>query len=134
VSNNLRILLVEDLADDAELELRELRRSGLVFDSKIVETEADFRRELAGFDPHIVLSDFSLPRFSGMEALGIVRKLRPDLPFIFVSGSIREENALEAMRSGATAYVLKADLRGFTSAIRRAILDAGNKRTTGDVE
>ncbi len=108
--SSLRILVVEDVASDAELELRELRRDGLVFEARIVETEADFRRELDDFEPDIVLSDFSMPRFSGMAALTITRELRPDLPFIFVSGTIGEENAVAALRNGATDYVLKTNL------------------------
>jgi CheY-like chemotaxis protein len=75
IDDSLRILLVEDVASDAEVELRELRRSGLTFDARTVETEADFRRELSSFKPDIILSDFSLPRFSGMSALTIAREL-----------------------------------------------------------
>lgn len=132
--NSLRILLVEDLASDAELELRELRRSGLAFDARIVETEVDFRRELGGFEPDIILSDFSLPRFSGMAALAIARDLRPDLPFIFVSGTIGEENAVAALRSGATDYVLKTNLQRFPSAVRRAISEAGDRKARKQME
>ena len=132
--NNLRILMVEDVASDAELELRELRRGGLSVDARIVETEADFRRELDSFDPDIILSDFSLPRFSGMAALTIARELRPDLPFIFVSGTIGEENAVAALRSGATDYVLKTNLKRFSSAVRRAILEAREKRARKQAE
>ena len=132
--NSLRVLLVEDLASDAELELRELRRSGLIFDARIVETEVDFRRELGGFEPDVILSDFSLPRFSGMAALAIARELRPDLPFIFVSGTIGEENAVAALRSGATDYILKTNLQRFPSAVRRAISEAQEKRARKQAE
>jgi PAS domain S-box-containing protein/diguanylate cyclase (GGDEF)-like protein len=132
--NSLRILMVEDVASDAELELRELRRGGLAVDARIVETEADFRRELDRFDPDIILSDFSLPRFSGMAALTIARELRPDLPFIFVSGTIGEENAVAALRSGATDYVLKTNLKRFSSAVRRAILEATEKKARKQAE
>ncbi len=132
--HSLHILLVEDLASDAELELRELRRGGLVFDVRIVETESDFRRELASFEPDIVLSDFSLPRFSGMAALAIAREMRPDIPFIFVSGTIGEENAVAALRSGATDYVLKTNLTRFPSAVRRAISEAGERRARKQME
>jgi diguanylate cyclase (GGDEF)-like protein/PAS domain S-box-containing protein len=134
IDNNLRILLVEDVASDAELELRELRRNGLTFDARIVETEADFRRDLGSYDPHIILSDFSLPRFSGMAALAIARELRPDLPFIFVSGTIGEENAVAALRNGATDYVLKTNLARFPSAVRRAISEAQEKKARKQAE
>ncbi len=132
--NSLRILLVEDLVSDAELELRKLRRSGLTFDARIVETEADFRRELDSFDPHVILSDFSLPRFSGMAALAIARELRPQLPFIFVSGTIGEENAVAALRNGATDYVLKTNLKRFPAAVQRAVSEAGEKTARREAE
>jgi DNA-binding NtrC family response regulator len=131
---SLRILLVEDLASDAEIELRELRRSGLTFDARIVETEADFRRELGSFEPDVILSDFSLPRFSGMSALTIARELRPDIPFIFVSGTIGEESAVAALRNGATDYVLKTNLKRFASAVRRAISESREKKARKQAE
>ncbi|MEO8157469.1 MAG: EAL domain-containing protein [Betaproteobacteria bacterium] len=134
MSDSLRILMVEDLESDAELELRELRRSGLVFDARIVETEEDFRRELDSFVPDVILSDFSLPRFSGMAALTISRELRPDIPFIFVSGTIGEENAVGALRSGATDYVLKTNLSRFASAVGRAISEATEKKARKQAE
>jgi diguanylate cyclase (GGDEF)-like protein/PAS domain S-box-containing protein len=134
IEESLHILLVEDLASDAELEIRELRRSGLIFDARIVETETDFRRELDGFSPDVILSDFSLPRFSGMAALTISRELRPDIPFIFVSGTIGEENAVAALRNGATDYVLKTNLKRFPAAVRRAISEAREKKARKQAE
>ena len=126
--DELRILLVEDARADAELEVRELRRAGLRFSSRVVEVEPDFRRELDVFDPHVILSDFSLPRFSGLEALAISRQMRPDTPFIFVSGTIGEENAVAALRNGATDYVLKTNLKRFGPAVLRAV-DEARERT-----
>ena len=134
IDDSLRILLVEDMASDAEVELRELRRSGLTFDARTVETEADFRRELSSFEPDIILSDFSLPRFSGMSALTIARELWPEIPFIFVSGTIGEENAVDALRNGATDYVLKTNLKRFGSAVSRAISEAREKRARKQAE
>ena len=134
IDDSLHILLAEDLAADAELEIRELRRGGLIFDARIVETETDFRRELDSFEPDIILSDFSLPRFSGMAALTIARELRPDLPFIFVSGTIGEENAVAALRNGATDYVLKTNLKRFPAAVRRAISEAREKKAREQAE
>ncbi|HEX7812174.1 MAG TPA: EAL domain-containing protein [Burkholderiales bacterium] len=129
-----RILIVEDFGPDAELELRELRRSGLNFTAKVVETERDFRDSLSSYDPHVVLSDFSLPQFSGMAALAICRELRPDIPFIFVSGTIGEESAVEALRSGATDYVLKTNLRRFPSAVQRAITESRDRQARHKAE
>ncbi len=129
-----RILIVEDFAPDAELELRELRRGGLRFDSRIVETEPSFREALEEFNPHVVVSDFSLPQFSGMAALAICRQLRPDIPFIFVSGTLGEESAVEALRSGATDYVLKTNLKRFASAVQRAITEARDRQARRSAE
>jgi diguanylate cyclase (GGDEF)-like protein/PAS domain S-box-containing protein len=129
-----RILLVEDFAPDAELELRELRRAGMRFTSKVVDNEADFRESLASFDPQIVLSDYSLPQFSGLAALAICRELKPDIPFIFVSGTIGEESAIEALRNGATDYVLKTHLKRFPSAVQRALTDAKDRQARRSAE
>jgi diguanylate cyclase (GGDEF)-like protein/PAS domain S-box-containing protein len=129
-----RILIVEDFGPDAELELRELRRSGLNFTAKVVDTERDFRDGLAAFDPHVVLSDFSLPQFSGMAALAICREMRPDIPFIFVSGTIGEESAVEALRSGATDYVLKTNLKRFPSAVQRAVAESKDRQARRKAE
>lgn len=129
-----RILIVEDFAPDAELELRELQRSGMRFVSKVVDTEEAFREALQAFDPHVVLSDFSLPQFSGMAALAICRQLRPEIPFIFVSGTIGEESAVEALRSGATDYILKTNLKRFSSAVQRAVTEARDRQARREAE
>ncbi|HVY06822.1 MAG TPA: EAL domain-containing protein [Burkholderiales bacterium] len=130
----LRILMVEDVTMDAELEFRELRKSGLAFDAHIVETEADFRRALGEFNPDVILSDFSLPRFTGMAALDIAREICPDVPFIFVSGTIGEQNAVDALRNGATDYVLKTNLKRFPSAVHRAVMEAEEKKARKQAE
>jgi diguanylate cyclase (GGDEF)-like protein/PAS domain S-box-containing protein len=119
-----RVLLVEDTATDAELELRELRRAGIRVDHRIVETEETYRRALAEFAPDVILSDFSMPHFDGMFALSIARELRPETPFIFVSGTIGEEYAIRALRNGATDYVLKSNLVRLPAAVERALADA----------
>jgi diguanylate cyclase (GGDEF)-like protein/PAS domain S-box-containing protein len=129
-----RILLVEDYAPDADLELRELQRAGMRFTSRVVDNEADFRECLASFDPHVVLSDYSLPQFSGMSALAICRQVKPDLPFIFLSGTIGEESAIEALRSGATDYVLKSNLKRFPTAVQRALADAKDRLARRNAE
>lgn len=120
----IRILLAEDVATEAELDLRELRRAGLRVSHRIVDTEPDFRRELAEFAPEIILSDFNMPRFDGMAALLIARELRPDIPFIFVSGTIGEEYAIRALKNGATDYVLKSNLLRLPAAVERALQDS----------
>src|SRR5882672_3944710 len=102
--------MIEDVPDDAELEVDALREAGFDVNSIRVETEKDFRHHLDSFNPDLLLSDFSVPGFSGMSALKIARQKRPDIPFIFVSGTIGEERAIESFRNGATDYVVKTDL------------------------
>src|SRR5687768_11327189 len=101
----LRVLILEDQAADAELCERELRRAGLEFVSRRVDTPTAFEAELERFDPHLVLSDFTFPGgFDGIGALDAARRHSPDIPFIFVSGTIGEERAVDAMRQGAVDY------------------------------
>ena len=123
----LKMLIVEDVPSDAEISLRELKRGGMEFVVRRVETEAELRRECAEFEPDIVVSDFALPHFDGLSALRIVRQLRPDLPFIFVSGTIGEETAIESLRSGANDYILKTNLSRLPTAVRRALRDADER-------
>lgn len=117
----LKLLLVEDSEADAALALRALERGGVRCESVRVDTEASFRRELEHFKPQIILSDFSMPRFDGLAALGLARTLAADVPFIFVSGTIGEENAIRALHDGATDYVLKNNLLRLPSAVERAL-------------
>ena len=90
MEKELRILMVEDVPADAELEIRELKRAGLRVAHRRVETEEAYREALREFQPEIILSDFSMPHFDGMLALGLAREVVPDVPFIFVSGTIGE--------------------------------------------
>jgi diguanylate cyclase (GGDEF)-like protein len=89
-----------------------------------VETDEDMRAALREFKPTIILSDFSLPRFDGLRALDTAREFAPDVPFLFVSGTIGEERAIEALRRGAVDYVLKGNLARLGTAVRRALQDA----------
>src|ERR1051325_2018931 len=97
----LKILLVEDSQTDAELALRELRRDGIIFTAKRVETEHDFRKEFAEFKPDLIISDYSMPHFDGLTALRITKQEFPDIPFVFVSGTIGEETAIRSLKEGA---------------------------------
>jgi diguanylate cyclase (GGDEF)-like protein/PAS domain S-box-containing protein len=124
----IRLLMVEDNRGDAELELYELKRAGLQVAARVVDTPEDFRRELREFVPDVIVSDFSMPRFDGMSALRLARELAPDVPFLFVSGTIGEENAISALREGATDYLLKDRIRRFPAAINRAIAEAQERR------
>jgi len=120
----IRILLVEDSETDAEITLRELKRGGLSFESRRVENEDDLIRTCDEFMPHVVLSDFAMPHFDGLSALKTVRRIRAELPFIFVSGTIGEETAIESLHSGANDYVLKTNLSRLPVAVRRALRDS----------
>ena len=115
----VRVLLTEDVAADAELEVRELRRAGLRVTHRVVETELAFVEALHDFAPDVILSDFSMPGFDGMAALAFSRELCPEVPFVFVSGTIGEEYAIRALKSGATDYVLKTNLVRLPAAVAR---------------
>jgi diguanylate cyclase (GGDEF)-like protein/PAS domain S-box-containing protein len=104
----LRFLIMEDAVADAKLCERELRRAGLRFEMRRVETLAEFEAELDRFVPDLIFSDFTFPGgFDGLAALEIARRKLPKVPFIFVSGTIGEERAVEAIKRGAADYVLK---------------------------
>jgi diguanylate cyclase (GGDEF)-like protein/PAS domain S-box-containing protein len=128
VGAQLKILLVEDSAEDAALALRLLERDGTRCDAVRVESEAAFRRELAQGEAQIILSDFSMPGFDGLAALAIAREVSPEIPFIFVSGTIGEENAIRALKDGAVDYVLKGNLLRLPSAVERALREAEAQR------
>ncbi|HEX4325870.1 MAG TPA: EAL domain-containing protein [Burkholderiales bacterium] len=124
----VRVLHVEDSPVDGELLIYQLKRAGLAHECRRVESEADFRLQLAQFHPHIIMADFTMPQFSGMEALKISRELSPDTPFIFVSGTIREDIAVDALKAGSADYVLKDNLVRLVPAIQRALADADLRR------
>jgi len=123
-TNPLRILLIEDSLEDTELTVRELKRGGLEFDWQRVDTELALARACSEFEPTMVLSDYAMPGFDGLSALRLVRELRPEVPFIFVSGTIGEETAIQSLRSGANDYILKSNLSRLPTAVKRALRDA----------
>jgi diguanylate cyclase (GGDEF)-like protein len=124
----MRILILEDAPADAELSQRELRRAGLRFEALRVETRAAFERALREFEPDLVLSDFSMPTaFDGLTALGLTREHSPELPFIFVSGTLGEDRAVEAMKRGATDYVLKDRPQRLPFAVASALKEARDR-------
>jgi two-component system cell cycle sensor histidine kinase/response regulator CckA len=116
----VNILLVEDSVDDAELILLELRRAGFQPVWKRVETEADFLAALQT-PPQLVISDYSMPQFSGLAAAQLLRKIHPDVPFILVSGTVGEDAAVAAMKHGATDYLLKDRIARLGPAVRHAL-------------
>lgn len=130
----LEIVLVEDFAADAELIERELLGHGLRFRLHRVESEQALRERLAEAEPDLVLADNELPTFSGIEALQIVRPTLPDVPFIFVSGTIGEERAIELVRAGATDYVLKGRISRLGPAVERALREVDERRARRRLE
>jgi PAS domain S-box-containing protein len=120
-ANRLRILMVEDNPVDAELNERELRKGGLSFTARRVDNKEDFERELLRFKPQIILSDYELPSFDGVSAMLVAQSHSPDTPFIFITGVMGEEMAIDFLKRGATDYVLKDRLSRLVPAVRRAL-------------
>ena len=120
----VRLLILEDNAADAELAQRLLVKTGLDLTAVVVETRASFEEQLAGFRPDVILSDFALPGFSGAAALQIAHGRQPDVPFIIWSGVLGDEAAVELIKHGATDYILKDRPARLPSAIRRALAEA----------
>jgi diguanylate cyclase (GGDEF)-like protein/PAS domain S-box-containing protein len=123
MTKSLKVLLVEDRPEDAELLLREMEARGLIVSSRRVETSLQFENALEDFSPDLILSDYTLPGFQGTQALEIANRKRPDTPFIFVSGTIGEERAIQALKQGAVDYVLKDNRARLVPAIERAVRD-----------
>jgi signal transduction histidine kinase len=127
LDRSLRVLHLEDSALDHELTLAHLQRGGLRVDALRIESEAAFLTALESpWD--IVLSDFNLPGFSGLVALDLLKARGKDVPFILVSGEIGEDTAVEAMRNGASDYLLKNNLARLVPAVMHAV-DAHESRT-----
>jgi DNA-binding NtrC family response regulator len=134
MEEELRILILEDVLTDAELMENELRKGGINFVSKLVKKREDFLRELKDFAPHIILSDYNVPSFSGPLAMEIVKEQCPDIPFIFVSGAIGEELAIETLKKGATDYVLKDRLPRLVPAVSRALREIEERTARQNAE
>ena len=116
----LTILIVEDSPDDADLIVAELRRAGFDPQWKRVETEPDFLAEIKN-SPDIILSDYSMPQFTGLRAAELLRASGLNIPFILISGTVGEQVAVEAMKHGATDYLLKDRIARLPNAVERAL-------------
>jgi diguanylate cyclase (GGDEF)-like protein len=123
----LRLLIVEDVASEAELAVRHLTGGGIACVPRTVTDERQFRAALRQFRPHVILSDFTLPAFDGLAALDIAQEEAPDVPFIFLSGTIGEERAIEALRRGAVDYVLKTNPARLVPAVHRALREVAER-------
>ncbi|PTY08362.1 hypothetical protein DB347_01915 [Opitutaceae bacterium EW11] len=130
----LRVLIVEDSEDDAKLLIRELSRGGYDVTAKRVETGDDLRAALGAGGWDVILSDYSLPHFSGEAALRTAQESGQDLPFIFVSGTMGEDIAVGAMKAGAHDYVMKNNLARLVPAIERELRDAIERQQHREAE
>ncbi len=122
MTQSFRILLVEDNQDDVELLQIHLNKLDLEFNLDVVDQSNTFKKYLEDRRPDLIISDYNLPGFTGIEALELVRKHYDELPFILVSGYIGEEKAVDAMRKGASDYVLKDNLDRLGPAVKREII------------
>jgi signal transduction histidine kinase len=129
-SPTLRIVLVEDNDPDSDLIQQTLADSGLNFTLATVDTREAFEAELSHKPPSIILSDYCLPQFDGSTALEIALHLAPEVPFIFVTGVLGEEVAIEMLKKGAIDYVLKSRLSRLVPAVNRALREAELRRET----
>jgi len=125
---SLRVLIIEDSEDDTALVVRELKRAEYDVDFKRVETPAALKSAMATQEWDLVISDFSMPSFSGTEALKLVRSLGSDAPFFFVSGTMGEDTAVAALKEGAQDYLLKGNLKRLVPALQRELRDAEERR------
>ncbi len=120
-AGQLRVLHVEDNSLDAELVAAALRKGGFSVSAAVVQTEAEFERQLRLQRPDVVIADYNLPQWKGMEALEALRREGLDTPLILVSGALGDVTAVECIKQGATDYVLKDGLARLPEAVRRAL-------------
>jgi PAS domain S-box-containing protein len=119
--NLLKILFIEDLASDVDLAVLELRKEKLKFEHTTVCTRVDLFRALKEFKPDLIISDYMMPAFNGLQALKEVKKFNPEIPFILYTGSINEETAVECIKAGADDYVIKEHLTRLPFAVKEAL-------------
>ncbi|HEV3140567.1 MAG TPA: response regulator, partial [Vicinamibacterales bacterium] len=123
----LRILHLEDDRGDASLMIATLQAEGLEADIRRVDNREAFEAALRDSAFDVIVADYNLPAFDGLSAQIAAARLRPDVPFIFLSGSIGEELAIERLKAGATDYVLKDRMARLPSAIRRALAESAER-------
>jgi len=124
----LRVLIAEDSDDDYQLLVRELQRAGYEVTPERVQSRGGMTNALEARTWDLVIGDYSMPQFSGTAALTLLRERDPDVPFIFVSGTIGEDIAVDAMRAGAQDYITKGNLRRLIPAIERELREAEGRR------
>lgn len=130
----LKLLLVEDMEDDEFLLLRALKKSGYEVRHQRVESAEEMRRALQSEDWDLVISDYNLPQFSALAALEVYHQVGKDLPFLIVSGTVGEETAVTALRSGAHDFLIKGKYSRLGPAIERELKEAGERRARREAE
>jgi PAS domain S-box-containing protein len=120
-NSEIRILFVEDLEFDYDLAIRALKRGAIGFESRRVETDENMLAALHEFNPHIIISDYSMPQFNGREALKLAIEHAPNIPFIMLTGSMNEGVAVECMKAGAIDYVIKESITRLPFAVKEAL-------------
>lgn len=124
IKKDIKVLLLEDNTADADLIVRHLTKSGLSFSSKTVESRKAFEESLDTFCPDIILSDYSLPAFDAGSAFKIIKDRELNIPFIIISGTIGEENAVMLIKEGVTDYISKSNFSSLLQKITRALKEA----------
>ena len=124
MSTKTKILIVEHDPNDIELIQYELKKGNVNYIAEIVETGNAYENALRNFVPDIILSDYYLPSFDGTAAFEIKEKISPHTPFIFVSGTVGEENSIELIKNGVTDFVLKDKLFTLTTKVNRALKES----------
>ncbi len=126
--NAIKVLILEDNADDVELELHQLRKAGLFFTHAVARNRKEFIDEIDVNTPDIILADYSLPDLTGIEAIGICREHGLDLPVILITGEGNEMIAVDSLRQGAVDYLLKHNISGLGPRVVRALEICNDRR------
>jgi signal transduction histidine kinase len=121
MEGTLKLLILEDMDEDVELIKRTLKKSGMQFETRQVDTREDFVKALNEYQADVILSDHSLPQFDSVEALKLCKKAVSQVPFILVTGAVSEEFAVTCLKEGADDYVLKSNLARLPNAIRNSL-------------
>lgn len=129
-SEELQILLIEDIQEDMELMSMTLRKAGMRFNIKQVDTREEFVQALSEYKADVILSDHAIPQFNSLEALSMARNVKTDIPFIIVSGGVSEHMAKACMQQGANDYVLKSDIYRLPLAIQKALRTSNTSYAT----
>ncbi|MBK7030007.1 MAG: response regulator [Bacteroidales bacterium] len=134
MKNTIQVLIIEDNEDDTLLEIDELKNAGFKLDYERVETQQSLMEALNRKNWDCIISDYSMPAFSGLDALKVIQNFGKDIPFILISGAMGEETAVEAMKAGAHDYIMKNDLKRLPPAMERELREAEVRRQKNKAE